>query len=136
MPKFEDIQIGDSVSLKKSIQEKDVEAFARLTGDTNPLHMDESFAKKTKFGARVSHGMLTSSFVSTLIGMNLPGRGSVLTNISLDFKKPVFIGDTLIASIEVTKKILLIKQIFLKISIGNQHSKIVASGTAKSICSE
>ena len=136
MPKFEDIQIGDSVSLKKSIQEKDVEAFARLTGDTNPLHMDESFAKKTKFGARVSHGMLTSSFVSTLIGMNLPGRGSVLTNISLDFKKPVFIGDTLIASIEVTKKVLLIKQVFLKISIGNQHSKIVVSGTAKSICSE
>jgi len=136
MPKFEDIQIGDSVSLKKSIQEKDVEAFARLTGDTNPLHMDESFAKKTKLGARVSHGMLTSSFVSTLIGMNLPGRGSVLTNISLDFKKPVFIGDTLIASIEVTKKVLLIKQVFLKISIGNQHSKIVVSGTAKSICSE
>ena len=136
MPKFEDIQIGDTASLKKSIQEKDIETFARFTGDTNPLHMDESFAKKTKFGARVSHGMLTSSFISTLIGMDLPGRGSILTNISLDFKKPVFIGDTLIASIEVTKKVLLIKQVFLKISIGNQHSKIVASGTAKSICSE
>jgi 3-hydroxybutyryl-CoA dehydratase len=135
MPKFEDIQIGDSASLKKSIQEKDVETFARLTGDTNPLHMDESFAKKTKFGARVSHGMLTSSFISTLIGMDLPGKGSILTNISLDFKKPVFIGDTLIASIEVTKKVLLIKQVFLKINIGNQHSKIGASGTAKSICS-
>lgn len=134
MPKFEDIQIGDSASLEKNIQEEDIKTFAKLTGDRNPIHMDQSFAENSKFGARVSHGMLTSSFISTLIGMDLPGEGSILTNISLDFKKPVFIGDTLLASIEVTKKVLLTKQVFFKILISSQHSIIVASGTAKSIC--
>ena len=136
MPNFKTIQIGDSASIERMISLEDIEVFSNLTGDKNPLHVDQSFAEKAKFGARVAHGMLTSSFISTLIGMTLPGKGSILTNISLDFKKPVFIGDTLIASIEVTKKVLLIKQIVLKISIGNQHSKIVASGTAKSICPE
>ena len=136
MPKFNIIQVGDSASIERMISLEDINIFSNLTGDKNPLHVDQVFAEKAKFGARVAHGMLTSSFISTLIGMTLPGKGSILTNISLDFKKPVFIGDTLIASIEVTKKVLLIKQIFFKISIGNQHSKIVASGTAKSICSE
>ena len=136
MPKFNTIQVGDSASIERMISLEDINIFSNLTGDKNPLHVDQVFAENAKFGARVAHGMLTSSFISTLIGMTLPGKGSILTNISLDFKKPVFIGDTLIASIEVTKKVLLIKQIFFKISIGNQHSKIVASGTAKSICSE
>ena len=136
MPKFNIIQVGDSASIERMISLEDINIFSNLTGDKNPLHVDQVFAEKAKFGARVAHGMLTSSFISTLIGMTLPGKGSILTNISLDFKKPVFIGDTLITSIEVTKKVLLIKQIFFKISIRNQHSKIVASGTAKSICSE
>ena len=136
MPKFNIIQVGDSASIERMISLEDINIFSDLTGDKNPLHVDQVFAEKAKFGARVAHGMLTSSFISTLIGMTLPGKGSILTNISLDFKKPVFIGDTLITSIEVTKKVLLIKQIFFKISIVNQHSKIVASGTAKSICSE
>jgi len=136
MPKFEDIQIGDPASLEKTILEEDIEAFAKLTGDRNPIHMDQSFAENSKFGARVSHGMLTSSFISTLIGMTLPGEGAILTNISLDFKKPVFIGDTLLTNIEVIKKVLLTKQIFLKILISNQNSLVVASGTAKSICPE
>ena len=136
MPKFNIIQVGDSASIERMISLEDINIFSNLTGDKNPLHVDQSFAEKAKFGARIAHGMLTSSFISTLIGMTLPGKGSILTNISLDFKKPVFIGDTLITSIEVTKKVLLIKQIFFKISIRNQHSKIVASGTAKSICSE
>ena len=136
MPKFNIIQVGDSASIERMISLEDINIFSNLTGDKNPLHVDQVFAEKAKFGARVAHGMLTSSFISTLIGMTLPGKGSILTNISLDFKKPVFIGDTLISSIEVTKKILLIKQVFLKISIGNQHSEIVASGNAKSICPE
>ena len=136
MPKFEDIQVGDLASLEKAIQKEDIEVFARLTGDNNPLHMDENFVSKTKFENRIAHGMLVSSFISTLIGMDLPGEGSVITNINLDFRKPVFIGDTLSASVEVTKKIHVTKQVFLNIVINNQESNVVVRGTAKSACPE
>ena len=136
MPKFKEIQIGDSASIERVIGLKDIETFSNLTGDKNPLHVDQSFAEKSKFGSRVAHGMLTSSFISTLIGVTLPGEGSIITNISLDFRKPVFIDDSLRTTIEVTKKIDLSKQVHFKIKICNQHSEVVISGIVKAICRE
>ena len=136
MPKFKEIQIGDSASIERVICLKDIETFSNLTGDKNPLHVDQGFAEKSKFGSRVAHGMLTSSFISTLIGVTLPGEGSIITNISLDFRKPVFINDSLCASIEVTKKIDLSKQVHFKIKICNQHSEVVINGSVKAICRE
>ncbi|HIB43921.1 MAG TPA: MaoC family dehydratase [Nitrospinaceae bacterium] len=136
MPKFKEIQIGDSASIERVICLKDIETFSNLTGDKNPLHVDQSFAEKSKFGSRVAHGMLTSSFISTLIGVTLPGEGSIITNISLDFRKPVFIDDSLRTTIEVTKKIDLSKQVHFKIKICNQHSEVVISGIVKAICRE
>ena len=136
MQKFKEIQIGDSASIKRIISLEDIEIFSNLTGDKNPLHVDQSFAEKAKFGARVAHGMLTSSFISTLIGMILPGHGSIITNISLDFRKPVFIGDSLCTTIEIIKKIDLSKQVVIKLTVCNQHSKAVITGTAKAICQE
>ena len=136
MPRFKEIQIGDSASIERVICLKDIETFSSLTGDKNPLHVDQSFAERSKFGSRVAHGMLTSSFISTLIGVTLPGEGSIITNISLDFRKPVFIDDSLCASIEVTKKIGLLKQVHFKIKISNQHSEVVISGVVKAICCE
>ena len=136
MPKFKEIQIGDSASIERVICLKDIETFSNLTGDKNPLHVDQSFAEKSKFGSRVAHGMLTSSFISTLIGVTLPGEGSIITNISLDFRKPVFIDDSLRTTIEVTKKIDLSKQVHFKIKICNQHSEVVMSGIVKAICRE
>ena len=136
MPKFKEIQIGDSASIERVICLKDIETFSNLTGDKNPLHVDQSFAEKSKFGSRVAHGMLTSSFISTLIGVTLPGEGSIITNISLDFRKPVFIDDSLRTTIEVTKKIDLSKQVHFKIKICNQHSEVAISGIVKAICRE
>ena len=136
MPKFKEIQIGDSASIERVICLKDIETFSNLTGDKNPLHVDQSFAEKSKFGSRVAHGMLTSSFISTLIGVTLPGEGSIITNISLDFRKPVFIDDSLRTTIEVAKKIDLSKQVHFKIKICNQHSEVVISGIVKAICRE
>ena len=136
MQKFKEIKIGDSASIERIISLEDIEIFSNLTGDKNPLHVDQSFAEKAKFGARVAHGMLTSSFISTLIGMTLPGEGSIITNISLDFRKPVFIGDSLCTTIEVIKKIDLSKQVVIKLAVCNQHSKTVITGTAKAICQE
>ena len=136
MQKFKEIQIGDSASIERIINLEDIEIFSNLTGDKNPLHVDQSIAEKAKFGARVAHGMLTSSFISTLIGMTLPGQGSIITNISLDFRKPVFIGDSLCTTIEVIKKIDLSQQVVIKLAVCNQHSKAVITGTAKVICQE
>ena len=136
MPKFKEIQIGDSASIERVLCLKDIETFSNLTGDKNPLHVDQSFAEKSKFGSRVAHGMLTSSFISTLIGVTLPGEGSIITNISLDFRKPVFIEDSLRTTIEVTKKIDLSKQVHFKIKICNQHLEVVISGIVKAICRE
>ena len=136
MQKFKEIQIGDSASIERIISLEDIEIFSNLTGDKNPLHVDQSFAEKAKFGARVAHGMLTSLFISTLIGVTLPGEGSIITNISLDFRKPVFIDDSLRTTIEVAKKIDLSKQVHFKIKICNQHSEVVISGIVKAICRE
>ena len=136
MQKFKEIQIGDSASIERVVCLKDIETFSNLTGDKNPLHVDQSFAEKSKFGSRVAHGMLASSFISTLIGMTLPGEGSIITNISLDFRKPVFVDDSLRTTIEVTKKIDLSKQVHFKIKIYNQHLEVVISGIVKAICRE
>ena len=136
MPKFKEIQVGDSASIERIISLEDIEAFSNLTGDKNPIHVDQKFAEKGKFGAPVAHGMLTSSFISTLIGMTLPGEGSIITNINLDFRKPVFIDDSICTTIEVIKKIELSKQVLVKLTVCNQQSKTVISGTAKAICQE
>ena len=136
MPTFNEIQIGDKAKLSKTIAQEDIEMFADLTGDRNLLHFDPVYTKeKTKFKSPVAHGMLTTSFFSTLIGMTLPGKGSIITNLQFDFKKPVYVNDTIELSIEVTKKIPLTKHVFTNATITNQHSEVIAIGMLKTICS-
>ena len=91
---FASISVGEAASFEKIISEDDVRAFAVLSGDYNPLHMDDAYARSTSFGARVVHGMLLAGLVSRLIGMQLPGKRALLMKESLEFKKPVYIGDT------------------------------------------
>ena len=134
MPKFNEIQVGDKAHLNRIITKADIETFAALTGDKNPLHLDPEYVKKTDLGVPVAHGMLTASFLSTLIGMVIPGEGSIITNVKLDFKKPVIVNDALDATIEVTKKIHLSRHIFVKATVTNQHAEVVAAGVLKSIC--
>jgi acyl dehydratase len=136
MSKFNAIQVGDKTHLNRLITKGDIATFAELTGDRNPLHFDAAFAKKMNFEAPVAHGMLTCSFLSTLIGTVMPGEGSIITNVRLDFKKPVFINDIVCVNIEVIKKIFLSKEIVFKITITNQLSETVVVGTTKSICPE
>jgi len=87
--------VGQSASLSKTITWEDIQDFARLTGDTNPLHLDEEFAIKTRFGQRVAHGMLIAALISAVIGTQLPGPGTIYINQMLQFVAPVFIGDTI-----------------------------------------
>lgn len=98
---IDDLKPGMSESFTKQVTERDVVLFGEVSGDVNPVHFDESFAKKTIFRGRVAHGALTLSILSTVVGMKMPGPGSVVLNISIDFKAPVRIGDTVTATCTV-----------------------------------
>lgn len=97
------LEIGMSASRTTVITDEAVRQFAEVTGDTNSLHLDDEYAAKTRFGKRVAHGMLTASLASTLLGMDLPGLGTIYLSQSLTFKAPVFIGDEITAKVELTK---------------------------------
>ncbi len=99
---IEEIEPGMKASLSRTFGEEDVEAFARITSDVNPAHLDEEFARTTVFGRRVVHGMLTASLISAVLGTRLPGKGAVYVSQSLQFRAPVFLGDTVTAEVEVS----------------------------------
>jgi 3-hydroxybutyryl-CoA dehydratase len=96
-------RVGDAAEMSKTITDADVRAFAALTGDHNPVHLDKEYAATTRFGRRIAHGMLSASLVSAVIANELPGRGSVYLSQTLQFVAPVFLGDTVTARVTVTK---------------------------------
>jgi len=99
---FEDMKIGMHEVFAKTITEADIMAFAGLSGDTNPVHLNHEFASTTMFKERIAHGMLSASFISTVIGTKMPGPGCIYVNQSLRFKAPVKSGDTVNAICKVT----------------------------------
>ena len=101
--KFDDYSEGDSASCSKTITEADVILFAGISGDFNPLHVNEQFAKTQMFGTRVVHGAFSSALISAVLGVHLFGPGALYASQKVVFKKPVFIGDTLTAVATVTK---------------------------------
>lgn len=128
--KFEEMSVGMSHETTHTITEEDITLFARVSGDFNPIHMDEDYAKKTPFGQRIAHGALTASYISGILGNNLPGPGSIFTHLEMRFRRPVFIGDTVVARAEVTEMYERGNRITLKItcSVGD---KVVVGGEAK-----
>lgn len=101
---FDKIKINQSAEIKKLVSEEDIKNFASLTGDNNPVHLDEEYAKNTFFKKRIAHGLLTASFISTAIATKLPGPGSIYLDQSLKFLAPAYIGDIIHVFIRVTKK--------------------------------
>jgi acyl dehydratase len=95
--RIEDFEVGQHVSFSKTFTEDDMRRFIEITGDVNPIHLDEEFARKTQFGRRVVHGMLTASIFSTMAGMLLPGTGAVYRSQTLKFLHPVYINETVTA---------------------------------------
>ena len=95
------LKVGDSAEVSKTIADEDVRAFAELTGDRNPVHLDEEYAASTRFGRRIAHGMLGASLISTVLANELPGRGTVYLSQTLRFTAPVFLGDTVTARVVV-----------------------------------
>lgn len=127
--KFEELTIGKTAEFSKTITEADVMTFAEVTGDFNPVHVDEAAAVKTRFGGRIAHGMLSAGLVSAAIGNKLPGPGSIYLGQTLRFTLPVRIGDTITATIAVTE-ILSKRRVKLSTICTNQNAEKVLDGEA------
>lgn len=125
---FEEIKVGDKASQTKTITETDVYLFAGITGDFNPMHVNEEFAKKTPFGTRIAHGGLATGLIAPVLGMKLPGLGTIVTKLSVWFTAPVKFGDTITAEVEVVEKIEEKKRIKMKLTWTNQNGHQVAGG--------
>jgi 3-hydroxybutyryl-CoA dehydratase len=127
---IEELKLGDSAKFSKTISESDVYLFAGITGDFNPAHVDEEYAKNTYFKTRIVHGMLAAGFISTVIGTMLPGPGSVYMKQEVNFLAPVRIGDTITACAEISKIIAGKKRVRLKTYCLNQKGETVLDGEA------
>lgn len=125
----ETLQVGDTGSFSKVVSEADVKAFAGASGDINPLHFDEEYARKSVFGRRVAHGILTAAIISTVLGGEIPGLGTIFVELQIKFLKPVYFGDTMTARGTVTE-IINPKRVRLMVSCTNQHGDDVALGSA------
>ncbi|GAA0582281.1 MaoC family dehydratase [Caenispirillum bisanense] len=102
---YEDIEVGHKASFGKTITEADILMFAGVSGDTNPVHLNQEYAETTMFKGRIAHGMLSAALISTVFGTKLPGPGCIYVGQSLKFKAPVRIGDTVTATVECTGKL-------------------------------
>ena len=136
MGDFVNFFVGQSGSLSRTVTEADVEAFARTTGDTNPVHLDETYAGTTRFGRRIAHGMLAASYISVLLGTQFPGPGTIYLSQGLQFLHPVYLGDTLAVTATVTKYRPDKGVLTLQTAIRNQRGQTVVSGEAVCLVSE
>jgi 3-hydroxybutyryl-CoA dehydratase len=127
---IEELKVGDTAKFSKTVSESDVYLFAGVTGDLNPAHVSEEFAKDTFFKTRIAHGMLSASFISTVIGTMLPGPGSVYMRQEANFLAPVKFGDTITAIVEVAEIIADKKRVRLKTYCINQEKTVVVDGEA------
>lgn len=126
---YEQIQVGDQGSFEKTISETDIYLFAGITGDLNPAHINQRVAENSMFKGRIAHGMLSAGLISAVLGMELPGPGTIYLSQNLKFMAPVYIGDTVKAVAEVIEK-LEKGRIKLKTTCYNQDGKIVLDGEA------
>lgn len=126
---FEDLKVGQTAVVARTLTEADIVLFAGISGDTNPVHINEEFASETMFSGRIAHGMLTASFISTVIGTRLPGPGAIYLSQTLRFRAPVRVGDTIRARATVTELFPAKQRAALAttVSVGN---KVVLEGEA------
>ena len=127
---IEEIHVGDMAEFAKTISESDVYLYAGITGDLNPAHINETYAAKTHFKARIAHGMLLGGFISAILGNQLPGPGTIYVRQEMNFLAPVRIGDTITARIEVTEIIAGKNRVRLKTTCVNQDGTMVLDGEA------
>ena len=127
---IQEMKVGDSASTVKTIGESDVYLFAGITGDLNPAHTDEVSASQTTFGGRIAHGILSAGFISAVLGMKLPGPGTIYLGQELKFTKPVHIGDTVTATATVSEIVAEKNIVKLETICTNQNGDVVVKGMA------
>jgi|ADurb_Gly_02_Slu_FD_contig_61_1147731_length_2177_multi_2_in_0_out_0_3 3-hydroxybutyryl-CoA dehydratase len=125
-----EIKVGDAAEFTKTISEADVYLYAGVTGDLNPAHLNEAYAKTTFFKTRIAHGMLTAGFISAILGTKLPGPGTIYIRQELSFMAPVFFGDTITARAEVVEVNSEKNRLRFKTTCRNQEDRIVLDGEA------
>ncbi|MEY8765808.1 MULTISPECIES: MaoC family dehydratase [Francisella] len=127
---IDEIEIGMCASYSQTITDTDVKVFAGLSGDHNPVHLDELYAEKSRYKKRIAHGLISASFFSALFGTKLPGKGCVYVGQNLNFKRPVYLGDTVVATVIVSNIDVSRKRVFFdtKCTVKN---KVVIDGTAE-----
>jgi len=130
MSRIDEIQVGQSAEMAKTVTETDIALFAGVTGDFNPVHIDAVEAAKSRFGERIAHGMLSAGFISAVLGTRLPGTGSIYLSQSLRFTKPVRIGDTVTTRVEVLEVIATKRRVRLATTCRNQNGETVVEGEA------
>jgi 3-hydroxybutyryl-CoA dehydratase len=127
---YDEIKVGDEASLSLTITEAHVVAYAGITGDVNPVHVDAEFARQTMFGERIAHGMLVAGLISAVLGTQLPGPNSIYLGQELKFTAPVKLGDTVTAAVAVTEKRDDKQIIKLRTTVSNQRGQVVIDGAA------
>ncbi|MEW6399089.1 MAG: MaoC family dehydratase [Bacillota bacterium] len=125
-----EFEVGQRASVSRTVTEADVVNFAGVSGDFNPVHVDAEYARATRFGQRVAHGLLTASIMSSVLGMRIPGPGAIYLGQTLNFLKPVFIGDTVTAHVEVTGWTVEKRRVILNTWVENQRGEKVLEGEA------
>src|SRR6185503_15498943 len=124
------LQPGDKASRTQAINDEMIRAFADLTGDTNPVHLDDAYAAGTRFGRRIAHGMIAAGLISAALANNLPGPGTVYLSQTLQFKGPVYPGDTITTTVEVKNVRPDKPLVTLSTVCTNQDNKVVLEGEA------
>lgn len=124
------LQIGATASRTRTITDAAIRAFAEASGDTNSIHLDEAYAATTPFGRRIAHGMLTASIISAILGNDLPGVGTIYLGQDVKFKAPVFIGDTVTATVELIKYREDKRIATFRTTVHNQDGVLVVEGEA------
>jgi len=127
---YDELEIGEQASFTKTITETDVYLFAGISGDFNPLHLNEEYAKQTRFKSRIAHGALPQSLIAPVMGMQLPGMGTIVVEITTRFRAPTYFGDTITATARVEEKIEEKKWVKMALKWTNQRGEIVAEGEA------
>jgi len=128
---IQELEVGQAASFTKTITETDVYNYAGVTGDFNPAHINESFAKNTMFKGRIAHGMIAAGLISTVLGTRLPGPGCIYVSQDLKFTAPVRFGDTITARVEVEKVNVEKNRVELKTVCTNQKDEVVLKGKAE-----
>ncbi|HEX2091359.1 MAG TPA: MaoC family dehydratase [Longimicrobiaceae bacterium] len=128
--RFDELQVGQRAEWGKTVTEADVVLFAGITGDFNPAHLDQAYAERSRFGGRIAHGMLGAGFISAALAMRLPGPGTIYLSQSLRFVRPVRIGDTVTARVEVAELFAAKRRVRLLTTCANQAGETVIEGEA------